>query len=322
MMNHLRSQIRRYATKRTSLSTLKSLYASSTPITVITAYDYPTALHSERAGVDITLVGDSLGMVCLGQMTTQAVTLDQMIHHAKAARRAVKSSLLVADMPFGTYESCKKEAVDNAIRIVKETGVDAVKLEGGRNRADTVHEIVDSGVAVMGHVGLLPQAVSRVGAFRSFGRNASEAREIILDAKALEEAGVFSMVVECVPSRIAELVTSSVSVPTIGIGSGSSCSGQVLVYHDLLGILSHPHHHNVSPKFCKPFADLGPLIDDAIRRYCSEVRSRTFPCPKYSPYIIPDEEFHEVEEFCKTFSQTSHKTLIDSESPDDTSKLY
>lgn len=321
-MNYLRSQIRRYSTKRTSLSTLRALYASSTPITVLTAYDYPTALHAERAGVDITLVGDSLGMVCLGQMTTQAVTLNEMIHHAKAARRAVKSSFLVADMPFGTYESCKKEAVDTAIRLVKEAGVDAVKLEGGRNRAETVHAIVDSGVAVMGHVGLLPQAVSRVGAFRSFGRNATEACEIILDARALEEAGVFSMVVECVPSRVAEVVTSSISVPTIGIGSGSNCSGQVLVYHDLLRILSHPHHHNVAPKFSKPFADLGPLIDDAIRNYCSEVRTRKFPCSKYSPYIIPDEEFEKVEEFSKAFRPSDSKTFTHSNAPDETTKLY
>lgn len=321
-MNYLRSQVRRYSTKRTSLSTLRALYASATPITVLTAYDYPTALHAERAGVDITLVGDSLGMVCLGQMTTQAVTLDEMVHHAKAARRAVHSSFLIADMPFGTYESCKKQAVDTAVRLVKEANVNAVKLEGGRNRAETVHAIVDSGIAVMGHVGLMPQAVSREGSFRSFGRNSSEACEIILDAKALEEAGAFSMVIECVPSKVAELVTSSVSVPTIGIGSGSGCSGQVLVYHDLLRILSHPHHHNVAPKFSKPFADLGQLIDSAIRNYCNEVRTKMFPCAKYSPYSIADEEFEKVEQFAKSLNHGARKMSNDCIEEDDTTKLY
>lgn len=288
---------------RKSLATIQSLYQSSTPITVLTAYDYPTALHADRADVDIALVGDSLGMVCLGYTTTQPVTVDEMIHHAKAARRGTHSALLVADMPFGTYETSTEKAVETAVRLVKEAGVDAVKLEGGVSRAKTVNAIVDAGIAVMGHVGLLPQAVSRVGSFRCFGRSAAEARDIILDARALERAGVFSIVVECVPARVAELISSSVSVPTIGIGSGPACGGQVLVYHDLLRILNHPHHHNVAPKFSKPFAELGPLIDNALRTYCEEVRTRDFPSPQFSPYTIADDQFKELQNFVDTMQR-------------------
>ena len=321
-MSMFGSQVRFFSTKRKTLSTVRSLYEALKPITVVTAYDYPTALHAERADVDIALVGDSLGMVCLGQSTTQAVTTEQMIHHAKAARRAVKTSLLVADMPFGTYESCSKQAVNTAVRLVKEAGVDAVKLEGGRNRVGTVSSIVDCGIAVMGHIGLLPQAISRVGSFRSFGRTSAEAKEVILDAKALEDAGVFSMVVECVPRRIAKLVTSAVRVPTIGIGSGPDCSGQVLVYHDLLRILSHPHHHNVAPKFCKPFADLGPLIDKALRNYCDEVRTGKFPDDQYSPYHIPDDQFEDVKKFVECFQKESGTTTKEYSNTDEDTKIY
>lgn len=317
---------------RKTLATLRSLYASSTPITVLTAYDYPTALHADRAGVDVTLVGDSLGMVCLGYPTTQSVTVEHMIHHAQAARRGTRSALLVVDMPFGSYETSTDKAVDTAVRLVKETGVDAVKLEGGVIRAPAVRAIVDAGIAVMGHVGLLPQAVSRVGAFRAAGRSEREARNIIYDARALQDAGVFAIVVECVPARVAQLVTSSVSVPTIGIGSGSTCDGQVLVYHDLLRILNHPHHQNVVPKFCKPFAELGPAIDNALRIYCHEVRTREFPTSRYSPYTIPDDQFQRLQSFVETLQtgsdnehngenhdQQNHKSL---HSNDPTLKIY
>lgn len=272
---------------------------------MLTAYDYPTALHADRAGVDITLVGDSLGMVCLGHATTQSVTVDQMVHHAQAARRGTRSALLVADLPFGSYEISTDQAVSSALRLVKEAGVDAVKLEGGVNRAKVVHAIVDAGIAVMGHVGLLPQAVSRIGAFRAVGRSCEEARKVVLDARALEDAGAFSIVVECVPSRVAQLVTSSVSIPTIGIGSGSACDGQVLVYHDLLRILSHPHHENIAPKFSKAFGQVGIAIDDALRTYCHEVRSRAFPDTQHSPYIISDKEFEKLQSFVHSLRKSN-----------------
>lgn len=292
---------------RKTLSSLRALYEARTPITMVTAYDYPTALHVDRAGVDITLVGDSVAMVCLGHRTTQAATVDQMMHHACAARRATRSSLLVVDLPFGSYETCATRAVDTAVRFVKEAGVDAIKLEGGVMRAHTVRAIVDAGIAVMGHVGLLPQAVGRVGTFRAVGRSSTEAQNVIADARALQHAGAFAIVVECVPAPVAELLSSVVDVPTIGIGSGSACDGQVLVYHDMLGILSHPHHDNVAPKFSKPFAKLGPVIDDALQNYCHEVRNRAFPSAQYSPYHIPDDQLSDLRAYVNSLDTPATK---------------
>lgn len=293
---------------RKTLASLQSLYASSKPITMIAAYDYPSALHADRAGVDITLVGDSLAMVVLGHRTTQAATLDNMVHHAQAARRATKSAFLVADLPFGCYETNPERAVDSAIRLVKEASVDAVKLEGASSRCKSLTAIVDAGVAVMGHVGLLPQSVSREGAFRAAGRTASSAKQLIHDALAVQEAGAFAMVVECVPSRVARLLTAAVDIPTIGIGSGSGCSGQVLVYHDMLGILNHPHHNAVTPKFCKEFAHLAPLIDSAIRDYCHQVRDRQFPDHHYSPYNIPDSDVDELDQYIRSLVADGDKS--------------
>lgn len=289
--------------RRKTLPSIQAQYARKEPLTMVTAYDYPTALHADRADMDIILVGDSVGMVVLGNRTTQSVTLDQMIHHCQAARKATKNALLVADLPFGTYESSPQQAVDSAIRLVKETEVDAVKLEGGRTRASILSSIVESGVAVMGHIGLLPQSVSRAGGFHAAGRTAQHALRIIDDAQAAEEAGAFAIVVECVPQRVAGLVTGSVDVPTIGIGSGALCDGQVLVYHDMLGILSHPHHANNAPRFSKTFAEVGINIDQGIREYGRQVRAREFPCENFSPYSIPDDEFREVERFVGKMKQ-------------------
>lgn len=297
---------------RKTLATIRDLYKTSTPITVLTAYDYPTALHADRAGVDITLVGDSLGMVCLGHRTTQSVTVDHIIHHARAVRTGTHSALLVADMPFGSYETAPDQAVRTAVRLVKEASVDAVKLEGGHGlRAVAVAAVVDAGVAVMGHVGLLPQAVSREGAFRAAGRSACAARAIVDDAIALERAGAFAIVVECVPERVARVVTEAVGVPTIGIGSGVGCDGQVLVYHDMLGILSHPHHHSVAPRFSKQFAKLGPVIHDAISEYCQQVRRREFPDTQFAPYQISDEEFELVESYAQQMKAEQSAEQVD-----------
>ncbi|KAI0567525.1 Ketopantoate hydroxymethyltransferase [Gracilaria domingensis] len=261
---------------------------------MLTAYDYPTALHAERADVDVVLVGDSLGMVVLGHRTTQSVTIDHMIHHSSAARRAVNKALLVADLPFGSYETSPTGAIESAVRLVKASAVDAVKLEGGINRAPAIKRVVDAGIAVMGHVGLLPQAVSREGAFRATGRTAQTAIDIIRDARAVEEAGAFAIVLECVPERVAALVSDAVNIPIIGIGSGVQCGGQVLVYHDMLGVLSHPHHAQAAPKFSRAFADVGHEIDKAIRDYCTQVKERTFPSATHSPYTIPDEEYKQL----------------------------
>lgn len=296
-------------TSRKTLSTLKALYGLSKPITMVTAYDYPSAMHVDRAGVDITLVGDSLSMVVLGQRTTQSATLDDIVHHARAVRRATRTSFLVADLPFGSYEMSVERAVDSAVRLVKEAAVDAVKLEGGSSRSKSIAAIVDTGIAVMGHVGLLPQSVSREGAFRSVGRSINSAKSVVQDALAVQHAGAFSVVVECVPARVAHLVTTALDIPTIGIGSGNACDGQVLVYHDMLGILNHPHHNAVTPKFCKNFAHLAPIIDSALRDYCQQVQQRKFPDDAYSPYIIPDKDFKELEQYVKSLEIADEKSL-------------
>lgn len=292
----LRSIFRRISTgsttpRKQSLRTLRASYENGKPITVLTAYDYPSALHADLAGVQCVLVGDSVGMVVLGHRTTQPVTISDMIHHTSAARRGVASALLIADLPFGSYERSPSQAVDTALQIIKETGADAVKLEGGMSRQKSIAAIVDAGVAVFGHVGLMPQAVSNLGGFRAMGRTSEEAIRVLRDARAVQDAGAFALVIECVPARVAEVVTKALQIPTIGIGSGNACSGQVLVYHDMLGILNHPHHTKVAPKFSKQFAGLALQIHGAILQYCKDVEHRDFPDQAHSPYKIPDEEF-------------------------------
>lgn len=265
---------------------------------MLTAYDYPTGLHAERAGVDVVLVGDSLGMVVLGHDTTQPVTIDDMAHHTAATRRAVRRALLVADLPFGTYETSPRDAMRAAYSLVKGAGADAVKLEGGSpERARIARAVVDGGVAVMGHVGLTPQAVSVAGGFRAVGRDAAAAARVLDEALALQDAGVFAVVIECVPAEVARIVTDALDVPTIGIGAGGFCTGQVLVYHDMLGLMAHPHHSKVAPKFSKQFANLGHIIDSAIRGYSDEVRKADFPAKEHSPYRIAESELQSFEEY-------------------------
>lgn len=292
--------------KKKTLRTIRAAYERDEPLTMLTAYDYPSALHADLAGVDMVLVGDSLGMVVLGKRTTQSVTVDQMVHHTAAARRGVASAMLVADLPFGSYETGPVRAVETAMRLIKEGGADAVKLEGGVSRAHITHAVVDAGIAVVGHVGLMPQAVSRLGGFRAMGKSKQEACEIFADARAVEESGAFAVVVECVPAKLAEVLTNAVDIPTIGIGSGVACGGQVLVYHDMLGILSHPHHAKVAPKFSKFFAELGPQIHDAIGNYCRQVKERDFPNEEYTPYSIGDDEF---EGFCEEVRDKMRKKI-------------
>ena len=221
-------------------------------ISMVTAYDYPSAVHVDNAGIDIVLVGDSVGMVQLGYDTTVPVTMDDILLHRKAVRRGCNRPLLVGDMPFGSYEACSKEAQHNAYRIIKEGGMDCVKLEGAsKSRVRAVEAIVDGGVAVMGHIGLTPQAFSTLGGFRVQGKTAEKAVQLLRDARALEEAGAFAIVIECVPAVVAELVSKSVGIPTIGIGAGPHTDGQVLVYHDMLGMMQHHHHAKVKPQLCE-----------------------------------------------------------------------
>ncbi|GMI25809.1 hypothetical protein TrCOL_g12046 [Triparma columacea] len=273
--------------KTTNLS-LAAKRRRNEPISMVTAYTTPSALHVDRAEIDILLVGDSLAMVELGMETTQGVGMDEMIHHCKAVSRGASYCMTVGDMPFGSYEVNDDDALRNAYRFVKEGGMDAVKLEGCR--PDTVAKIVDGGVAVMGHVGLTPQAISVIGGFRAQGRTAVKARQLVDEALMLQDAGCFAIVLECVPEPVARAVTNALTIPTIGIGAGSGTSGQVLVYHDMLGMTSHPHHKQFVPKFCKMYADIGKTIKKGLEEFKREVEEGKFPSEEFSPYKMGEEE--------------------------------
>ena len=277
-------------TKRVTIHTLKQLKTDKTPITMVTAYDFPSAVHVDVADIDVLLCGDSVGMVELGLDTTMPVTLDDMIHHCKAVSRGCSRPLLVGDLPFGTYEADPREAFRTSARILKEGGMDAVKMEGGTARAEAIKTTVDGGIAVMGHVGLTPQSFSAMGGFRYQGRNAAQAVRVTRDALAVQDAGAFAVVVECVPPIVAREITKRLDIPTIGIGSGPHCDGQVLVFHDLLGMMHHPWHAAHALKFCKQYASVGMVINKALAEYRDDVKSRAFPGPEYSPYTIPPAE--------------------------------
>lgn len=246
-------------------------------ITMITSYDYPMTQIVNEAEIDIILVGDSLGMVVQGHESTVPVTLEEIIYHCKCVMRGNSSTFVVGDMPFLSYEVSPQEAVRNAGRIMKEGGVDAVKLEGGVRVADKVEAIVKAGIPVMGHIGLTPQSVSLLGGFKVQGKDIDSAKKIIEDAIALEQAGVFSIVLECVPSGLAEIITKRVSVPTIGIGAGPNCDGQVLVLHDLLGLFKR-----FRPKFVKSYVNLYEIILKALVDYREEVKGGVFPGAEHS----------------------------------------
>ncbi|MBX3048381.1 MAG: 3-methyl-2-oxobutanoate hydroxymethyltransferase [Anaerolineales bacterium] len=250
------------------------------PITMLTAYDYPTALAVDQAGIDAILVGDSLGMVVLGYPNTLAVTMDDMLHHCRAVARGAHSALLVGDLPFMSYQVSVEQAVANAGRFLQEAGMDAVKLEGGRERADAVRQIVAAGIPVMGHLGLTPQSVNTLGGFRPQARTSSAAKKLIEDALALQKAGAFSLVLESVPARLAEWISQELTIPTIGIGAGVSCDGQVLVTHDLLGLFDR-----FTPKFVKKYANMHAVMADAFAAYKAEVEQRSFPGEEHSVSI-------------------------------------
>ncbi|KQK03374.1 3-methyl-2-oxobutanoate hydroxymethyltransferase 1, mitochondrial [Brachypodium distachyon] len=275
------------AARRVTLTTLRGKHRRGEPITVVTAYDYPSAVHVDSAGIDVCLVGDSAAMVVHGHDTTLPISLDVMLEHCRAVARGAPRPLLVGDLPFGCYESSSTQAVDSAVRVLKEGGMDAIKLEGGApSRISAAKAIVEAGIAVMGHVGLTPQAISVLGGFRPQGKTVDSAVKVVETALALQEAGCFSVVLECVPAPVAAAATSALKIPTIGIGAGPFCSGQVLVYHDLLGMMQHPHHAKVTPKFCKQFANVGSVINKALSDYKQEVETRSFPGPSHTPYKI------------------------------------
>jgi 3-methyl-2-oxobutanoate hydroxymethyltransferase len=245
-------------------------------LTMLTAYDASFARLLDSLGIDMILVGDSLGMVLLGYESTVPVTMDEMLHHARAVRRGT-AAFVVGDMPFLSYQTSTQDAVKNAGRFFKEAGSDAVKLEGGTEVCGAVQAIVGAGMAVMGHIGLTPQTAGNLGGYKVQGKDAASARRLLADAKALEEAGVFAIVMECIPDRLAKVITESVSVPTIGIGAGAGCDGQVLVTHDLLGLFD-----KFVPRFVKNYANLAPQIKDAVSAFKEEVSSGSFPDAKHS----------------------------------------
>lgn len=260
--------------KAISTGELRKMKSQGEKIAMITAYDYPSALLAEQAGADILLVGDSLGMVVLGYDSTVPVTLQDMIHHTKAVTRAAKRSFVVADMPFGTYHGSIDHTLANAAKMMQEGLTKAVKLEGGVEIAGTITACVRAGIPVMGHIGLTPQAVHQLGGYKIQGKSPEQARKLLEDAEALVEAGVFSLVLEMVPEELAALISERIPVPTIGIGAGRGCDGQVLVYHDLLQYASP-----LKPRFVKAYAGLHEIIVKGISDYVSEVKSGAFPEP-------------------------------------------
>jgi 3-methyl-2-oxobutanoate hydroxymethyltransferase len=263
---------------------LQEMKNNGEKISMVTAYDYPTACLVEKAGIEIILVGDSLMMAVLGDDSTVACTMDQMIHHIKPVVLGAPTVHIVGDMPFGSYNISKKQAIENATRMLKEGRCDSIKLEGGREVADTVKAIVDAGIPVMGHIGLTPQTVSKLGGFRIQGKG-DAAKDVLEDALALEAAGVWGIVIECVPEQLGKLITEKVKIPTIGIGGGRYCDGQVLVFHDMMGLFE-----KFTPKFVKQYINLTPEIVKALENYKEDVKSGTFPEEKHAFGGVSEED--------------------------------
>ncbi|MGB3647680.1 MAG: 3-methyl-2-oxobutanoate hydroxymethyltransferase [Desulfobulbales bacterium] len=263
--------------KKLTIQDIISMKKNGERISMLTAYDASFAGLIDAAGIDMVLVGDSLGMVLLGYNSTIPVTMEEMLHHCRAAGRGVKRAVLVGDMPFMSYQVSQNEAISNAGRFLKEAGCDAVKLEGGTELCDTVKAIVKAGIPLMGHIGLTPQTASQLGGYRVQGRDADSARRLLQSARDLEAAGVFAIVLECIPAQLSEAITRMVSIPTIGIGAGKYCDGQVLVTHDMVGMFE-----KFNPSFVKQFAKLAPQIKDAVADYNKEVKNGSFPAEEHS----------------------------------------
>ena len=268
---------RAVARKKVTTLTFRQKKERGEPITMLTAYDYPTALAVDNAGIDSILVGDSLAMVVLGYENTLSVTMEDMLHHSRAVARGAKSAMLIGDMPFMSYQVSVEEATRNAGRFLQQGGMDAVKLEGGRERVDAVRSITGAGIPVMGHLGLTPQSVNQLGGFRAQGKTAVAAKRLVEDALLLEEAGAFSIVLESVPARLAELISKKLSIPTIGIGAGVGCDGQVLVTHDVLGLFDR-----FTPKFVKKYANFHQEMHKAFTEYVDDVETKRFPAQEHT----------------------------------------
>jgi len=274
--------------KKVTVLDIKHAKKDGRKLVMVTAYDYPFGLMADEAGVDIVLIGDSLGMVVMGLEGTVEVTMEHMIHHIRAVVRGCKNPLVIGDMPFMSYNTSIREAIINAGRLMKEGGCDAVKLEGGIDFAPTVEAIVKAGIPVQGHIGLTPQTASALGGFKTQGKDAKAAMKIIDDAKALEDAGVFSMILEAVPAPLGKLVAEAVSVPVIGIGAGVDVDGQVLVTHDMIGLFD-----KFVPKFVKQYTKIRPTIINALKAYKEDVVEASFPGPEQS-FKMSDEALEQL----------------------------
>lgn len=269
--------------QKTSVLTFKNAKLNNQKITMLTAYDYSTAKLIDESGIDSILVGDSLGNVILGYEDTISVTMEDMIHHGAAVARGAKNTFVVIDMPFMSYQTSTYDALVNAGRLMKEGRADAVKLEGGKTVCPQIKAITQAGIPVMAHLGLTPQSIHAFGGHRVQGKTEEDAKKLLEDARAVEEAGAFAVVLECVPSKLASLITKELTIPTIGIGAGNGCDGQVLVYQDLLGMFS-----DFTPKFVKKYANVGEIMKEAFKEYKREVDSGVFPAKEHE-YAISDE---------------------------------
>ena len=276
--------------KKTSILDIQQAKSEGRKLVMVTAYDYPFGLLAEQAEVDMVLVGDSLGMVVMGLEGTVAVTMEDMIHHIKAVVRGCKSPLIIGDMPFGSYNTSLRDAIHNANRLMKEGGCDAIKLEGGLNFAPCIEAIVKAGIPVQGHIGLTPQTASALGGFKMQGKDTAAAKKVIDDARSLESAGVFSIVLEAVPAPLGKFVAEAVAVPIIGIGAGSDVDGQVLVTYDMIGLFDR-----FVPKFVKQYAQTRTIILDAIKTYKQEVKEKVFPGPQHA-FKMPEETLAQLKE--------------------------
>lgn len=276
--------------KKITPGKLREMKEEGEKITMITAYDYPSAKVLERTEIDSVLVGDSVGNTVLGYENTMPVTMEEMIRHTKAVSRGLERPLLIADMPFLSYQTSVEDAVRNAGRFIKETGAQAVKVEGGSEFFDQIRRIIDAGVPVLGHLGLTPQRIHQFGGYQPRGRTVEEAKKIYDDAQKLEEVGVFGLVLESIPKELGRKVTEKIDIPTIGIGAGPHCDGQVLVFHDLLGWTEF------SPKFLKKYADLISTIEEAVNEYIGEVKSVDFPTSEHS-YEMDEEILKELMDY-------------------------
>lgn len=259
-----------------TIQKLQAMKEHNEPISMTTAYDYPAAYFVDKAGIEIILVGDSLAMTILGLDSTVPVTMEEMLHHIRPVVRGAPNPLIVGDLPFGSYNVSQEQAIMNATRFMKEGGCDVVKLEGGTEVAATVRAIVDAGIPVMGHIGLTPQTASKLGGFKVQGKSIEAVQSLVDDALALEKAGAFSLVIECVPEEVSRLITHKVSIPTIGIGAGRYCDGQVLVFHDMLGLFE-----KFIPKFVKKYANLGEEIVKSLEEFKREVKEGNFPAQEH-----------------------------------------